>query len=232
MITGASQAPRISRQVSTPPMPGMFMSRSTKSGRSLRSDSRASSPVFSAIELVKNHSLLEIIDARAAVGNAGGYGVARKFSGNGNGLLFGRVEIGVFDQLNERFFRALEIGPHRGKAVSYADVDAAPGQRALAMRQRGVNDVLDRCWSEIERHLSRFQLGHLASFFDKVIQAVALLIDDRQEFVGLWGIELGGCQKTRHRGLHRGQRSAKVMRDGIEQGGFQTFALLLRFSLA
>src|SRR5437764_15167678 len=98
--------------------------------------------VCSAIELCKDHSLLEIIDARAAVGNAGGYGVARKFSGNGNGLLFGRVEIGVFDQLNERFFRALEIGPHRGKAVSYADVDSAPGQRALPRLQPRDNDAV------------------------------------------------------------------------------------------
>src|SRR5580698_735209 len=40
--------------------------------------------IFAAVKLVENHGLFEVVDARAAIGNAGGDGVAGLFSSDGD----------------------------------------------------------------------------------------------------------------------------------------------------
>src|SRR5713101_7652549 len=199
MMTGASEIRRISRQVSIPPIPGMFTSSRTKSGRCLRKESRASSPVLAslitypcelmvaritrricgsssttkifaavngppfargrredktqrpnlgqiggsrccpvlsdnqrlrnrqtharsthqvtlilaAVKLVEDHGLLEFIDSRTAVGDAGGDCVSGQLGGNGDRLILRGIEVGIVNQLYQRLFSSFAVGAHR-----------------------------------------------------------------------------------------------------------------------
>ena len=59
--------------------------------------------IFSAVEFIENHSLLEIVDARTAVSHAGCHVIAGKFCGDNDrlfpsGILESVVNLGVFVQ--------------------------------------------------------------------------------------------------------------------------------------
>src|SRR5580704_19195959 len=64
--------------------------------------------ILAAIKFVENHGLLEVVDAGAAVGDAGGDGVASLFRGDGDGLLLRRVKIRVVNELDDGFLDAFE----------------------------------------------------------------------------------------------------------------------------
>src|SRR5208283_3256204 len=80
--------------------------------------------------------------------------------------------------------------------------------------------------------LPAFQLGHLGCFLDQMVQTVALFIDDGQKLLLLRTLRLLRAKQVGDRGLDGGERRAKVVRDGIEQSGFQALPLALRFRFA
>src|SRR5215472_1350430 len=104
--------------------------------------------IFSPVKFVEDHGLLKIVDAWAAVGHASRHAVARKLSGNGDGPILWRIDVGVVNKLYERLFGTLEISAHWRKPIAYTDADVASAQGAFAVRQRGINDLLDRRWSQ------------------------------------------------------------------------------------
>src|SRR5713226_3631627 len=64
-----------------------------------------------------------------------------------------------------------------------------------------------------------------------MVQAIAFLINDGKQFAGLSGIRVSRTQQAGYCSFHRSQGSAKVMRNGIKQCGFQPFALPFCLSL-
>src|SRR5437879_1175218 len=77
-----------------------------------------------------------------------------------------------------------------------------------------------------------FQPRHLRGLFDKMVQPVALFIDDAQQFVTLRNGHLPAGKEAGHRRFHGGQRCAEIMRDGIQQCGLQPLSLPLSFRQA
>ncbi len=188
--------------------------------------------IFAAIKLVENHGLFDVFDAGAAVGDAGGDGVAGLFGGDGDGLIFWRIEIGVVDELDDGFFDAIEIGGDWWEIVVDFDDDLAAGERGFGIGERGLDDVGNFGGLKIELDFAGFELGHFAGFFDEMIQAIALFVDDGEEFFALGWVGILGGQKAADGGFHRGERRAEVVGDGVEQGGFEALALALGFCLA
>ena len=65
--------------------------------------------ITTAIELVKDEALFEGVDTGTAIRNAKDHAVGIGLSRNGDGLLLGRVEVGVVDELNENVAGAFGI---------------------------------------------------------------------------------------------------------------------------
>ncbi len=88
---------------------------------------------------------------------------------------------------------------------------------------------------EMQFEFTGFEAGHFGGLFDEMIQAVAFLVDDGEQFLAVMRIDVAqvpGREQAGDRGFDGGQRSAEIMGDGIKQGGFQTLALALGFRLA
>src|SRR5208283_1474788 len=65
-----------------------------------------------------------------------------------------------------------------------------------------------------------------------MVQTVALFIDDGQKLLLLRILALLRAKQVGDRSFDGGERRAKVVRDGIEQSGFQALPLALRFCFA
>src|SRR5258707_14695844 len=65
--------------------------------------------IFPAIEFVKNHSLLEIVDARGTVGHTRRFVVPPKFCGNNDRLLLLRIQISIVVELYQNVLGTLNI---------------------------------------------------------------------------------------------------------------------------
>ena len=188
--------------------------------------------ILAAIKLVENHGLLEVFDAGTAVGDAGSDGVARLFGRDGDGLVLWRIEIGVVDELDNGFPDAFEIGGYWREIVVDFKYDFAACERSFGMAERCFDDVGNLGGLKIEFDFAGFELGHFAGFFDEMVQAIALFVDDREKFFALGRIGILGSEEAADGGFHGGERRAEVVGDGIEQSGFEALALALGFGLA
>ena len=65
--------------------------------------------VLAAIKLVEDHALFEIVDSRPAIGHAGRDRISSHFRGNGDRLVFCRINIGVVNQVYKRILDAAQI---------------------------------------------------------------------------------------------------------------------------
>ena len=79
---------------------------------------------------------------------------------------------------------------------------------------------------------TRFEPRHLGSLFDEVVQPVAFLVNDGQQFVSLRSRNFPAGKQACYRRFHGGQGRAEIVRDGIQQRGLQPFALALGLRLA
>ena len=84
----------------------------------------------------------------------------------------------------------------------------------------------------MQLELAALQLGHLGCFLHQMVQTIALLIDDRQKLLLLRILGLLRAEQVCDSGLDGGERRAKIVRNGIEQGGFQALPLAFRFRFA
>src|SRR5713226_9427908 len=77
-----------------------------------------------------------------------------------------------------------------------------------------------------------FELGHVGGFFDEMIQAVALFVDDGEKFAVLRRLRGGGTEQIGYAGLDGREWGAEIVGDGIEERGFESLALAFGFSFA
>src|SRR3974390_427649 len=100
------------------------------------------------------------------------------------------------------------------------------------MLQRALDQCgrLDR--SAFETDLTGFESGHFGRFFDQMIQAITLLVDDGKQLT-LMALALGnGSEQISDGSFHAGKRRAEVMRDGVEESGLQALALTFGLGFA
>src|SRR5229473_5265096 len=95
-----------------------------------------------------------------------------------------------------------------------------------------LNDFFDRRGHEMQLNFTRFESCHLSGFLDQMIQAVTFFINYREQFAALGWIRGRWGEEAGHRSFDGGEWCAKVVRDGIEQGGLEALALALGFGLA
>lgn len=79
---------------------------------------------------------------------------------------------------------------------------------------------------------ARFELGHLRRFLHQMVKPVTFFINDREQFASLRWIRGGRGKEAGHSRFDGSKWSPKVVRDGIEESGFEAFALPLGFGLA
>ena len=65
--------------------------------------------------------------------------------------------------------------------------------------------------------LAGFELGHVRSFLDEMIQAIAFFVDDGEKFFLLRGVIGLAGEKIGDGSLDGSERSAEIVGDGIEQ---------------
>src|ERR1700676_804096 len=80
-------------------------------------------------------------------------------------------------------------------------------------------------WLQLQFNISGFESRHFSRLANETVQSVTLLIDDVKELVPLHLVESGAGKKTGNRSFHGSERSSEVMRNGVQQRGFQAFAL-------
>ena len=105
-------------------------------------------------------------------------------------------------------------------------------ERCLRILQGWLQRVLDRMRLQIELEHPGIELRHLRGLADQSVQAVGLFVDDGQQFASSLIVESGAGQQGRNAGLDGRQRSAELVRHGIEQSGSQALMFLLGAVLA
>src|SRR5260370_17865339 len=136
------------------------------------------------------------------------------------------------EQLNKSLFGAVEVGAHGGKIGTHVHVNVAANQLRFGVLQRGLNNFSDRRGNEMQFDFTGFELGHLRRFLDQVVKAVTFFVNDGEQFARLRWIRGGRGKEAGHSRFGGSKRSPKVVRDGIEESGFETFTLPLGFGLA
>src|SRR5882672_5617473 len=99
--------------------------------------------IFSAIEFVEDHSLLEIVNAGTAVCHASGYVIPVEFRCDGDGLLFWRVQIGIVDEFHQDVLSAAEICLHQWQILGHFNLNPTSSQRRLGKRESPLNDFFN-----------------------------------------------------------------------------------------
>ena len=147
--------------------------------------------VPAAIELVKDQALFERIDARSTVRDRESNEVSAQLCGNGDGLIFGGIQMGVVNELGKNVFCAAEVRAHWGQ-VLVDMLDNLPVTNGLLhMLQSGIHDAGNGNRFEVQLDFPGFETRHFRCFLNQMIEPVALLIDDREEFVLLWVLQRG-----------------------------------------
>ena len=189
--------------------------------------------ILATIKFFEDEGLLEVVNAGAAVGDAGDDEIAGRFRGDGDGLGRGRILIGVLEQMDKSLAGAGEI---------HANATAIPGctftlhdaiaESALALGKRGGDNVFDRARFELEFDFTGVQARHFTGFADQAIQAIGFFIDDGEKFLALAVGDAGVREQVGDGGLDGSERGAQRVGDGIEQRGAQAFAFAGRFGEA
>ena len=68
--------------------------------------------IAATIKLVENHALFKGIDAGTMVGNAEADRITVIFRGDGDGPIFGRINMGIVDELDEDVGGSFGVGAH------------------------------------------------------------------------------------------------------------------------
>src|SRR5258708_39746597 len=126
----------------------------------------------------------------------------------------------------------VEIGAVGGESATHVQVNAAVRQLLFRGLERGLNNFSDRSGNEMQFYLTGFELGHLRRFLDQVVKAVTFFVNDGEQFASLRWIRGGRGKEAGHSRFGGSKWSAKVVRGGIEESGFETFTLPLGFGLA
>ncbi len=187
--------------------------------------------VSAAVELVKDQVQFHFFDSGAAIGDAGDDATSLSFGGDGDGL-FGRgIGIGVFNQANQHILDAVEIGADGRQSGGNLKAYGPGSEDGFALLERGGGDFGDVLGCEFKLELAGIQASHLGGVADQLVEAVAFLVDDGQQLVGL-GSGFGGREQAGDGCLDGSERSAEVMGDGIEQGGFEALAFARGFGFS
>ena len=75
------------------------------------------------------------------------------------------------------------------------------------------------------------ELGHLRGFADQAVETIGFFVDHGKQFLALCLVQGVIREQARDGGFDPGERSAQLMRDGIEQDGAQVLALVSGFGL-
>ena len=191
--------------------------------------------VLAAVELVEDHLLLAGVDAGAAVGYADGDHVGWSgglagltgglaVAGDEDGLRGGGVFDGVFEEVHQDFVDPRGVGEDVGQSGGEGDADLAAGVIGEALFDGGVDEIGDGLREEFEMDLVGVELRHLDGLFDEVVEAVGLFVDDGEEFGAGLSVEGLLGEERADGGLDGGERRAKFMGDGVEQGGAEALA--------
>ena len=120
-----------------------------------------------------------------------------------------------------------------GKVGGDAHIHGMLDEKLLEFVERLVDDRADGRGFETELDFVGVELRHLGSFADQAVQAVALLVDDGQQFVfSSGGMRFDAAEQRSHRCFDGGERRAKFVGDGIEQHRAQLFAFARGFGAA
>src|ERR1022692_182316 len=195
--------------------------------------------VSSSIEFFEHKRLLEVIDAGAAIGDVDGEHLVAVFRlcGDANWSVRRRILRRVFDQVDQNLPDVRGVHPRQRKSGGDSDIHRMTKQKLLQFFERFLDYGCDGCGFEAEFDFVGIQLRHLGGFSDQPVQAVALFVDDREQFLlFLWrmiaGSFTGTGEKRGHRGLNGGQWRTKFMGNRIEQYGAQLLAFAGRFGAA
>ena len=111
--------------------------------------------------------------------------IAAEFRGNGDGLVRRRILIGIFDEMNEDFRSANQVHANARQAFGNPHVNRAASEREFRLLEGGGDDVVNRVRRKMKLHFAGVQSSHFSGFADQAIQAIALFVDDGEEFVSL-----------------------------------------------
>ena len=106
--------------------------------------------------------------------------------------------------MNENVAGAFCIRRDRRDLRTDLQLDRAVAQGGLEMQEGTFNQRRGFDRRTLQMNFASFEASHFGGFFDEVIEAVALFIDDGEKFE-LVGVPFGGrSEKVRDRSFHAG----------------------------
>jgi hypothetical protein len=138
--------------------------------------------ILATIKLVEDQSKFYLLDTRPAVGNAGSEKQSIHFSGYRDRSILWRVGIGVFDQPDKNIRYAIEVCPHGGKSGRNVDVNRSVAEGAFAVQKCGGNHFSHGRRRELQLEFACIEPGHFRGVANEPVQAVALFVNDGEEF--------------------------------------------------
>src|SRR5581483_2501745 len=133
-----------------------------------------------AVELVEDQRALEVVDAAAAIGDAGDEPITLYFGADENRRSRLRVLNRVLEQMAQDFYNPCRIHRRPRKLLGNADLDGILRQNLLGFIQGLIDDRTNRIRRKFEFDLIRIELSHFDSFANQTIQTIALFIDHRE----------------------------------------------------
>ncbi len=183
-----------------------------------------------AVELVENLRLLFFLNAFAPVRYAEDDLSAHDLRRNRHGRARRRVVHGVFQKLLQHLLDEFEVDVGSRQCLWYLQLDGASLQRFVLLLHRRPNDIRDGMRRSLRVQFRGLDPRHLEHFHHQPVQAVRLLISNGQQFLFLGIVPLG--KQVRDRAFDGRERRLQVVRQRVQQRGFQRFALPRDFDFA
>ena len=184
--------------------------------------------IFAAIELIEDEAQLHFLNAGAVIGDAGDQSVAGHFGGDGDGTVFGRVGVGVFDEASEDVLDAIEVDADGRKRWIDIYLDGPGAEEIFALGESGSNDVGHGGRLEVQFEFAGVEASHFGGVTNELIQPIAFFVDDGEKFAGPSVMRFKtGFRSGKQAGdgdLDGSKGSAEVVGNGVEKGGFELFA--------
>ena len=138
-----------------------------------------------------------------------------------------RVLQRVVQKLPQNLLHEIEIGVRRGQRVLQPDLIGPAVQHGFELPERGAIDFADILRAFFQMQLARFDAHHRQHFGHQPVQPVGLFVDDGHQLA--FRIRAGSAEQAGDRGLNGGKGRLEIVRQRVQQRGFEHFALARRF---
>jgi two-component system sensor histidine kinase KdpD len=133
----------------------------------------------------------------------------------------GGVTHGIIEKVRDDLLHEHLVDVDGGQVDRHLDVDGVRAHRARL--KRTIDDIAHRNDRPSQLERARADPRHVEQVGHEAVQCVSAFFDEREELVAIMLVERAGSgvAQRAHSGFHRGERRAKVVRDGADELGPQ-----------